>query len=213
MTSSRLVWMSTVGDEQPVGFRPLTDGTLLLENDDEFPLPDDARITIAHGHFLDDQVWMQHLTDYGVAPLFAQFNRPVVTASSTRTIDQFEGYMFNDGTFRGQINKHAWQMGQPQDAGWVGEIVKDVPTVALKAIVSLHGGLSVAAYDVGATKLAFGKLFFVPSTTTSGWDSERAAVELETVPPILLTEMYAEVEAMAHSGDGHDPAYAKKVGY
>ncbi len=210
--ASRLVWASIVGDEGPIGFRPLTDGTLLTADDDEFAPPDDAQITIAHEHLLTGkgEVWAQHLADYEVSPLFAQFNRPTVSVQSgQKVIGDFEGFMHNDGSLRGAINKHNWQLGEPQDAGWVHDVIKVVATLEMTAVVGLHNGLPVDGYNIGENKLAIGDLFFVDHSTR--WHNSQAAVELSTVPPILLSEVYAELESIANGGDGHDPDYKKKV--
>lgn len=210
--ASRLVWASIVGDEEPLGFRPLTDGTLLTADDDEFTPPEDAQIRIAHEHLLTGQgeVWAQHLADYEVSPLFAQFNRPTVAVKSgQKVIGDFEGFMHNDGSLRGATNKHNWQLGDPQDGGWVQDILKVVPTLEMTAVVELHNGLPVGGWNIGEHKLAIGDLYFVDHSTR--WRNKQSALDLSTVPPILLSEVYAELQSMANAGDGHDPDYKKKV--
>ncbi len=211
--ATRLVWLATAS-EASMAFRPLTDGTLVGVDDDDVTLGDEQAVTIAHDQVVgpgEAPRWQQHLTDYEVEPLFAQFGRPAVAVTATQTvIDDFVGFVHNDGSLRGQMNRHAWQLGVPQDAGIVYELVKDVPSSSLKAVVELHGGIPAGAWDVGSWKLALGQLFFVNAAAT--YFQATDAVKLSEVPPILLAEVFAETQAMAQAGEGHDPDYAKKVG-
>ncbi|MEZ5225852.1 MAG: hypothetical protein R2710_04065 [Acidimicrobiales bacterium] len=39
----------------------------------------------------------------------------------------------------------------------------------------------------------------------------QSAMKLTEIPPILLTELFAEVLAIANGGSGFDPDHAKKV--
>ncbi len=209
--ASRLVWMSTVEGSAPVGFRPLTDGTLVDVNDEDFELPDNAEITIAHGHLLADSEssWIEHLADYEVDPLFPQLDRPTISVESgARVIDAYSGYAIGDRTLRGQMTKLAWQLGAPQDAGWVGEIIKDLATIDRKAVITLHGGINAGGYDAGDGELAIAELFFLPSAG-GGWHDRQAALPLSEIPPILLSETYAELQQIAAAGDGFNPKFVK----
>ena len=205
--------MSTVDGSSPVGFRPLTDGTLVDVNDEDFEIPDGAVVTIAHGHLLGDaeSAWIEHLGDYEVDPLFPQLDRPTITVhDAARTITDFNGYAIGDRTLRGQMTKLAWQLGAPQDAGWVGEIIKDLATIDRKAVLTLHGGINAGGYDMGDDSLALNELFFLPSAGVS-WHNPENALPLSEIPPILLSETYAELQQIAAAGDGFNPKFVEKA--
>lgn len=208
--ASRLVWASTDGESAAVGFRPLTDGTLLTADDEEFNPPTSALITVGHQQLLEHEgvSWVEHFGDYEVTPLFAQFNRPVVPVEpgQERILD-FEGFMYNDGAIRGQISKHGWQLGPAEDGGWVQSLVKDFASAGVTAVIRLYGGLPVDAYNIGENTLALYELYFVSSDQHS-----YTPVQLETVSPILLGEVFAEAEAIAAAGDGYDANYKNKTG-
>lgn len=211
--ATRLVWLASDPHGTRV-FRPLTDGTLVDVDDEEVTLDADVAVTLAHEQLIDREdasQWQQHLADYEVDPLFAQLGRPSVEITADQTvIDDFVGHMHNDGSLRGLMNRYGWQLGLPQDAGIVFELVKDVPSASLKAVIELHGGMPAGAWDVGSWKLALGQLFFVDTAAT--YFQAADAVKLTQVPPILLTETFAEAQAMALAGEGYDADYDKKVG-
>lgn len=207
--ASRLVWLSAAGDERAVAFRPLTDGTLVTVDDDEFTLPENASVTIAHELVMagDSDAWISHFSDYEVTPLFAQFNRPKVeVAEGQTTIDEFVGYQFNDGSFRGQLNKIGWQLGQPEDNGWVNAIVKEIPGSDLRAVVDLAEGLPIDGYNIGENTVVLDRFYFVDSEAYS--DSANAT-EFERCPPIMLSEAYAELQALKSNAEGHNPKYKR----
>jgi hypothetical protein len=214
--ATRLVWVATEGSgdqARAVAFRPLTDGTLVDADDDDVTPSEHAMISVAHKQTLGAEqgaAWDRHFTDYEITPLFSQFNRPSPVLAPKQTVfREFRGHMHNDGSLRGQMNRYAWELGPPMDAGIVGELIKRVPAAGLTAVLTLEGGIPAGAYDVGSWPCALSDLFFVPSRVSYYQPSD--AVPLEEVPPILLTEFYAEVRAMADAGTGFDPESSKKV--
>jgi len=209
--ATRLIWLSVV-DDSAVAFRPMSDGTLIGADDEDVIVDPKARISLAHEQLVEAGIgdrWQTHFADYEVAPLFGQFGRPAVGYDQGQTlITDFVGYGHNDGSLRGQMNRQAWQLGVPQDGGVAFEIIKDVPTAGLTGVVELLGGLPAGAYDVGSWPCFLGQMYFVP--TGERYVSGSSAVKLERVPPVLLTEFYAEVQAMALAGSGFDPDHDKK---
>jgi len=209
--ATRLVWLSVTGDTT-VTFRPLSDGTLIGVDDDDVDLDPNAAISLAHEQRTESGLggrWQTHMSDYEIASLFGQFGRPRVShVEGQSVIVDFVGHGHNDGTLRGQMNRHAWQLGVPQDGGVAHEIVKDVPTAKLTGVIEILGGLPAAAYDVGSWSCFMGEMYFVPNGVQ--YVSKTMAVPFETVPPVLLTEFYAEAQAIALGGSGFEPDYKQK---
>ena len=196
--ATRLVWQATV-DGNTLLFRPLTDGTILDADDADVELPSSAAVSISHERLMTDAQaadWRRHLGDYEVEPLFAQFGRPTVaieTEDQTMIAD-FAGRTITDNGIRAQMNRLTWQLGQPYDAGIAGELLKSIPAAGLTAILQLKEGLSAARYD-GDLVITFGSLFFVSvGVDVPTTDMARPLIE---VPPVMLSEVYAEVR-----GDG-----------
>src|SRR6185437_11937188 len=83
----RLAWAAVSrnedGIEQFLGcFRPLEDGSLTNEKDEEVTLADDVRVRLAHTCNTPAEIgaaWIKHFEDYDVAPLFQQFGRDTYT--------------------------------------------------------------------------------------------------------------------------------------
>lgn len=209
--ATRLIWLSAA-DDVTATFRPLSDGTLISVDDDDVDLDSNAEISLAHEQLVDPGLgvrWQTHMSDYEIAPLFGQFGRPAVASVEGQTkIVDFVGHGHNDGSLRGQMNRQAWQLGVPQDGGVAHEIVKDVPTANLTGVIEILGGLPAAAYDIGSWSCFLGEMYFVPSGAQ--YISNTMAVPFDTVPPVLLTEFYAEAQAIALGGSGFDPAHDKK---
>ena len=203
--ATRLMWLSQTeadGDwSKTTMFRPLTDGTMIDPEDEEVTLPDDARIYIAHESLLDHEtarVCHEHLADYEISSLFPQFNRPTITAQpGQRIISDFANYRMSAGAMKGQMNRHGWQHGQPQDGGIMGEILRFFPGAGITAVLKLSG-LPADSYGLSDFDTDTGDLFFV--RTDDRPDAKRA-LPLADVPPILLSEIIAEVEAIATTGN------------
>ncbi len=202
--ATRVVWRAVVDGSNPVSVRPLTDGTLLDTDDADVDLPPSAEVSITHERLIsaaEVAAWRQHLADYEIEPLFPQFGRPVVAIESDdqAIIDDFAGTTITDNGLRSQMNRQVWQLGQPQDGGVAHELVKPIPGAGLAAVLELVEGLSAARYD-GDQIISLGPVYFVPIDI--GLPSTGNARPLTEVPTVMLSEVYAEVQAMADAGQG-----------
>ncbi|MFV0523899.1 MAG: DUF4132 domain-containing protein, partial [Acidimicrobiales bacterium] len=210
--ATRLVWAAVGPDGAITGFRPLTDGTILDVTDEDVDLDTLDRITVAHQHLLGDEVaraWVSHLVDYEIQPLFPQFGRPEVTVDDGSTqVTDFVGYRHNDGSIRGQIDRLGWQLGPVWDVGIARQLVKDVADTGLRGVIDLSEGILLGAVEVGTSPVTLGGFYFV---TAAEYPTAEQAVPLATVPPILLSELYAEVEAMAHAGRAPEPGVDREA--
>ncbi len=208
--ATRLIWQATNPDGEHVAFRPLTDGTLLGVDDDTITVDTNAEIRIAHELTVagPTAAWTEHLADYEITPLFAQFGRQLPELSDDQlVIDDVVGHLINTRTLRGQLDRHGWELGAPQDGGIVFELVKALPGSELILVINLHGGIS-AGYYGDDWNVAFDVLYAIPPESLR---SPTNGTPLREVEPVLLAEAYAELLAMAAAGTGYDPDYEKKV--
>jgi hypothetical protein len=81
-------------------FRPLEDGSLTNEQDEQVTFPKDSVVKLAHTCNMPKElvtVWLKHFEDYDVTPLFAQFGRPVYIVPEDKLkaadITDFVGYL------------------------------------------------------------------------------------------------------------------------
>jgi len=208
--ATRLTWRGVAGDVVAT-FRPLSDGSLIGADDSDVELDPAARISLAHEQVVGDAVssqWLTHLVDYELAPLFAQFGRPSVGFDEgQRSIGDFVGFGHTDGTLRSAMQRHGWKMGSTDDTGIVCELVRALPGADVTGVIEVFGGMHPAYSD--ALPCFFEELYFVPSSDKEV--SRANAMKLETVPPILVTEFYAEVQAMAQAGSGFEPDHQQKL--
>jgi hypothetical protein len=212
----RLAWAAFAppagnGAERFLGcFRPLEDGSLTNEQDEEVTLPDDTLVRLAHTCNTPAEVgaaWVRHFEDYDVAPLFQQFGRATYTLPEEKRketdVTDFEGYLLTTFQLRGKATKLGYLRGEAEDGGCFFVYRKPFPSLGVQAVLTFTGS-TLPEQDVPA---ALEALYF---TSIKG-DREAAAswqpakLPLGKVPPVLLSECYNDVKQSAAEGSGYDP--------
>lgn len=198
--ASKLVWGSSTGRKQ-VLFRPLTDGTLITADDEEFRLPSNAKIALAHSHQAN-QEWTTHLADYEIAPLFAQFGRPLpVFGPRDRELSGFVKVAHSSQSLRSAIAGVGWSAGDmiyDLSRYYSMTIVRDFPTIGVKAVIKLSRGLVLndasEESNIGFTHL---------SVVRSSAGRSGGEVRLSTLPLTLVSEIYHDAQTLAEAGRGN----------
>lgn len=195
----RLVWAVDGG---PASFRPLADGALSDVEDRDVELQADQRITVAH-QSLVPAAWLQHLADYEVEPLFAQFGRAFYTlpaeSRDETELPDFEGHLLEAFRLRSRALALGYVRGETEDGGWFYNYRKSFQELSIVARLGFSGnGLPEENRTVALEKLSFER--------ESG-----ATMALGDVPPILLSECYRDLAAIAAEGTGFDPDWQTKV--
>ena len=211
----RLVWLQV--DAQGVvlaSFRPTEDGSLINTEDDEVELPDDALVRLAHASLVaPDQAkaWVAHFKDYKLTPLFAQMTResPAVAfkdenGHSAKSINDREGWVSDTFTLRGAFTKLGYQRAQAEDGGFFYEYTKDFASTGVRVVMEFSGN-TLPEENVSA---ALKTLRFDDMGKRSWGDNSLA---LEVVPPVLLSEAYADYLAVAKQCTGFDAEWEKKM--
>lgn len=197
--AARLVWIAGRPDkgvsanESEAGgqetrawtFRPTEDGELLGADDTVLELPPDTAVTLAHGTLLPEAEvadWREHLADYEVTPLFDQFS------ARAPKVDKGQ-WGIDDGAGRRvvarDLRKRAKARGYEPDSNihWYSTFLKDFPVAGLCSVIDF-GGVDVWSEDQVVTT--------GPLSLVAG----RRAIPLEQVPPVLLSECYADYHAI-----------------
>ncbi|MGW4212200.1 DUF4132 domain-containing protein [Lentzea sp. NPDC004789] len=181
----RLVWITDEG----VSFRLAEDRTLADSADDEFTLPENATVRVAHPVDLQDSsaAWGEVFADYEILQPFPQLGRPLhVLAPGEDFLDQLKDY--RDRPYAvGRIlslTKRGWIRGEPQDAGIECWITRPLPGGGA-LVASLDPGIAVGAID------AFPEIRFADLGYTTSGDGHWPAPD-----PITVSEILSELESL-----------------
>jgi hypothetical protein len=211
-------WQDEVAGALRGCFRPLEDGSLTNEKDEAVTFAADAVMRLAHTCNVPaehEAAWAQHLKDYDVEPLFAQFGRHVFALPEKQRKDteikEFEGHVLSNFKLRGKATKLGYIRGQAEDGGWFHLYRKPFVSLEIEAILNFTGSpLPEEDRTVGLISLSFQQL------RQGGGEMnyfDNSALALEKVPAVLLSECYNDVKQIAAEGSGFDPDWQKKAYY
>lgn len=209
----RLVWVRLEDGKFAGAFRPMDDGTLTDQHDNEVkPSPQD-RVRLAHDSRLpgeDVRQWQQHLVDYQVVPLFQQLGKGTYALPESKvgdnSIKDFEGHLLEAFALRGRALKLGYTRGAAEDGGWFHVYEKRFPTLGLVAVIEFTGNpLPESNRTVALLNLSFS------SNGDTSW--QRGQLLLSKVPKVLLSECYNDLRLIAAEGSGYDKDWEKKSEY
>lgn len=222
---TRLVWSAfqphdtknereTSAEEFLGCFRPLEDGTLTNEQDEEVTFDPDSIVRLAHTCNTSQelgQAWSQHLDDYDVEPLFSQFGRqtwtlPEELKKATR-IDDFVGHMITTFQLRSKATALGFVRGETEDGGSFTVYRKPFSSLEIQAVLTFTGSY-LPEEDLPA---ALTGLYFASSRSGSN-ESYRGETQLplSRIPPVLLSECYNDVRQIAAAGSGFAEDWERK---
>lgn len=189
-----LVWGVFEADTETPSkiFRPLEDGSLTDVDDNSVELAETDQIRIIHSlNLTPEQIaaWNEHLNDYEVKPLFAQFRQTPYRLQDEKKretkIADFYGTKVMVYNLRSVATKQGFTRGETGDGGWFYEYVKSMPGLELDVVISFSGNaLPEENNEVELYDLLF--------RTKTGRE-----MSLEKVPPVLLSEMVRTLETLA----------------
>jgi HEAT repeat protein len=206
----RLVWLG-VDDKGAIAgsFRPTAEGDFTDVADGRVDVNGFAAVRLAHGALLNEaagKAWQQHLADYEVKPLFAQFGRTLLQVADgdkamTEIVDR-KGWVTDAFTVRGIASKLGYERGPALDGGFFNEYRKGFSSAGIIAVVEFTGnGLPEENVPAAIISLKFEK--------TKGAGRSSAAVKLADVPPVLLSECWNDYRAFAAKG-AYDEDWKKR---
>lgn len=210
----RLVWLGLDGEGKVVAsFRPLDDGTLTGNDDASVSFDSLLSVKLAHQALLlekDTEAWSIHLRDYEVPPLFQQLGRPLLRPGSEMAkateLDDRKGWMIDSFKIASIAGKLGYERGPAEDGGHFSTYVKRFLGANLSAVVHFTGHYIAENKQVPCALIG---LSFVPITQGHGFGR---TVALGRVAPVLLSEVWGDLHAIAAAGSGYDKDW-EKVGY
>ena len=207
-----IIWGVFKGEELIKTFRPLDDGTFTDYEDEEVTLKENDNIRIGHPMAEEaGSLWAEHLKDYEITPLFDQFEREYYTLPKNlkdeTELMEFEGYILDAFSLRGQAGKLGYLRGQTEDGGWFYTYVKKYSGLGIEAVIEFSGN----PLPEENLKIALMKLFFMKSLTEQMINYESRKIPLGNVPPVLLSECRYDMKMIADRGEGYHSDWNDKI--
>jgi hypothetical protein len=207
----RIVWTGLDEDGEVIAtFRPTAEGDFTDPHDDDIDITSFASIGTAHGASLDEatgDAWAQHLKDYEVKPLFAQFGRTLLTLDDdigdATKIEDRKGWVTDTFTFRGAATKLGYERGETMDGGYFSEYTKGFLSAGVIAIIEFSGNcLPEENVPAAMMSLSF-------ENYRAGRRSGKV-MKLVDVPPVLLSECWNDYRAIVAKA-AFDETWEKKM--
>lgn len=212
----RLVWLGLDEDGMAVAsFRPLDDGSLTGNDDEAVDIGGLAAIGVAHAALMPKDAadaWQAHLSDYEVRPLFQQFGRPLLVASTqlaeATEIDDRKGWMLDNFKLANAAGKLGYERGPVGDAGHISTYVKPFTGAGISAVIEFTGHYVAETKQVSCALLGL-------SFHDLGQGGRAAGIvrAIGRVPTVILSECWNDLQAIAAAGGGYDAAWQKKTSF
>ncbi|MGD0721597.1 MAG: DUF4132 domain-containing protein [Roseiarcus sp.] len=207
----RLIFAGFDADRQIAAtFRPLGAGRYAGSRDEPIRLAAFASVGIAHRALLDEAqalAWRDRLREHGIAPPFEQLARPLLVPDAARreehAILDREGWMLEPFALRAAARRLGYQRGAPADGVHFTTYEKAFRAAERVAIIEFTGS---RARERDAPCALVGLSF-----ASGAPMARRRALPLSAVPPILLSEAWNDLHAIAAEGPGFDPDWRTRA--
>ena len=216
-----LIWGVYEDGKLQTTFRYMEDGSFNTVDEEEYQLPDDAQIGLAHPVELDSETldgWKQQLEDYEITQSIPQLERPVYRlepgTEQARSLELFGGKLMNGVTLSGKLLGLGWYRGSVQDAGFYYTFYREDPSLHMGVELSFSG-CSVGFEYENATITVYDAVFYRSGTVTRGsycYDTpkEENTFALADVPPRYYSEIVYQLDRATASSTETDPEWKKK---
>ncbi|MCP4153087.1 MAG: DUF4132 domain-containing protein, partial [bacterium] len=214
-TCQRLVWVVMENGSPTLSFRPLDDGSLSDNEDNEIKVDDSSMVQLAHSFNTATEsanAWNHHFKDFELKPLFNQFPKEIFTLEPGQKelteLSQFQGWMLDSFKLRSLATKRGYSRGKIEMGGQIYEYYKSFPTRNIEAVITFSG----SSFPMESTRVALLALSFretAPDIEGFPFRNIPAPLTLDQVPPVLLSECRSHLKQIAMSGSGFDSNWNK----
>ena len=146
-------------------FRYMEDGSFNTVDEDEYELPENAKIGLVHPVELDEETlsgWKQQLEDYEITQSLDQLNRPVYTLAPERAketeLEDFGGKQLNGLSLSGKLLGLGWYRGSVQDGGVFYAFYREDRELGIGVELRFSG--SAVGYDDGENVTVYEAVFY-----------------------------------------------------
>ena len=147
----RLVWATHDAEGARIGtFRLSDEGTLVDADEEDVTLPDDGLVGLPHPVELsEDEIaaWSEIFADFELTQPFDQLGRAILRADEAafkERVAALTGATIPVGA-TGRLRSAPWQLGTPQDAGYVWDVHLTIGEVVVD--VGIDPGIQIGGYN------------------------------------------------------------------
>ena len=214
-----LIWGSYEEDKLTNTFRYMEDGSFNTEDEEEFQLPETAKIGLVHPIELSNDStlkWREQLKDYEVEQPIVQLERKVFPITEEekgkKCLERFGGLILNPMSLAGKLLGMGWYRGSVQDAGGYYTFYREDPSLLLGVELNFSGSFvgyeeeDVTVYDARfyeAGRIKRGSYVYDEVT-------EETAITLDKVPARYFSEINYQLEKATASSQEKDENWKNK---
>ena len=161
-------------------FRYMEDGSFNTVDEEEYTLPEKAKIGLVHPVELDPETldgWKQQLEDYEIRQSIDQLSRTVHAPDEGRagqkTLEDFGGKKLNCLSLSGKLLQQGWYRGSVMDGGFYYTFYREDATLGIGAELRFSG--CAVGYDDGENVTVYDVIFYTGTV-------HRGSYVYDTVP-------------------------------
>lgn len=214
-----LIWGVYQDGRMLTTFRYMEDGSFNTVDEEEYQLPDNAQIGLAHPVELEVETldgWKRQLEDYEITQSIPQLDRPVYRLEpgmeQTRSLERFGGKKLNGLSLSGKLQGLGWYRGSVEDAGIFYTFYREDPALHMGVELNFSGCYVGGEND---TVTVYEATFYRSGTVRRGsycYDTPTAenTFALGDVPPRYYSEIVYQLERATASSTETDPEWKQK---
>lgn len=195
-------------------FRYMEDGSFNTVDEEEYELPEHAKIGLVHPVELDGDTlsgWKQQLEDYEITQSVQQLDRPVYRLcpgmEQARSLDAFGGKKLNGLSLSGKLLGQGWFRGSVQDGGGYYTFYREDPALNVGVELSFSGCF---VGDENETVTVYDAVFYTAGTVKRGsYCYDKAKDEsihtLGSIPARYYSEIMYQLNRATASSTETDP--------
>ena len=198
-----LVWGIYADGKLTDTFRYMEDGTFNTVDEEEYELPENAKIGLVHPVELDEETlqgWKQQLEDYEITQSIEQLHRPVHRLSQEKAgekaLEDFGGKMLNSLSLSGKLLGMGWYRGSIVDGGGFMDFYREDATLGIGAELRFSGGF--VGYDEGEDVTVYDAVFYTGTIRRGSYVYDQVPDEqilsLGQVPARYYSEIILQLE-------------------
>ena len=179
-------------------FRYMEDGSFNTVDEDEFDLPENAKIGLVHPVELDEETlegWKQQLEDHEIKQSIEQLDRTVHTLDESRagekSLEDFGGKQLNALSLSGKMLGQGWYRGSVQDGGAFYCFWREDKDLGIGAELRFSG--TAVGYDDGENVTVYDAVFYRGTVSRGSYVYD--TLQNEQLVPLgeVPTRYYSEI--------------------
>lgn len=201
----RLIWgVYSVDNQLLACFRVAEDNSYSTADDDLFTLPE-GDISIGIPHVLeisptDAAAFGQLFADYELLPPFRQLDRNSYALTEAERnaseLTRWAGRKCPSGRVMGLANK-GWMRGEPQDAGWIGWMIKPLGRWSLIMEIDEGFAVGMSPAELSAEQLLSKLWLWDGKAENYGWGrNSTQEAQFSVLDDITASELINDIEAL-----------------